>query len=187
MITSFTAAAAATRSTGTPTPPQRTSAGTTTWRTFGPASPRPATPTAPTTRRETAPSTGRAGAARSRRAAYIRFDQHHMRRSNSLNAVRKRSRHDREQEEEEEEGQVPEVELYGDGRQGRVRERFNQPIKYEGNPRLALRIGRGHNRCPSARTPLLSTLRKPRGRQARRQNASRRQSQRLRIIRQWHL
>ncbi|EOD10300.1 hypothetical protein EMIHUDRAFT_216028 [Emiliania huxleyi CCMP1516] len=32
----------------------------------------------------------------------IRFDQHHMRRSNSLNAVRKRSRHDREQQEEEE-------------------------------------------------------------------------------------
>ena len=55
-------------------------------------------------------------------------------------------------------------------------DRFNQPIRYNGN--LATLAG-------LAEDIVEATLREPRGRQARRQNGSRRQ--RLRFIRQWHL
>ena len=63
-------------------------------------------------------------------------------------------------------------------------DRFNQPIKYEGNP--AALAGLAEDIVDALkRQRLFYPLFANRGRQARRQNASRRQ--RLRIIRQWHL
>jgi len=62
----------------------------------------------------------------------IQNKRHHQRRSYSLTALRKRRRHEREQDDDdEEEGQVPEVELYGGGRQGRVREGASKEGKQE--------------------------------------------------------